>query len=50
MRSPPDAGVVKQSGLGCEEMFELAYLASESSESKTGFTNYRHKAGGALAR
>ena len=38
MRRSPEAGVVKQSGLGCEEMFESDYLSDESSESMTGFT------------
>lgn len=38
MRSEPEAGDVKQSGLGCEQMFELGYLPSEFCESKTGFT------------
>jgi hypothetical protein len=38
MRSELEAGVVKQSVLRCEKMFEAAYLAGESFESKTGFT------------
>jgi len=43
MRYEPEAGVVKQSVLGCEEMFEFTYMVNEFSESKTGFTIYRHQ-------
>jgi hypothetical protein len=50
MRSSPEAGAVKQSVLWCEEMFEPSYLNGESSESKTGFTSYRHQVSGALAK
>jgi len=31
MRSAPEAGVVKQSGLGCEEMFDEERTAGSSS-------------------
>ena len=38
MRSEPEAGVVKQSGLGCEKVFEPIYLIGEAkAESRTSF-------------